>query len=284
MTETVRSVEKLITGKETKLVGDFTVRRILPKRELRRIGGFVFLDHFGKVTVDPRDFDVPPHPHIGLQTVTYLFSGEILHKDSLGSEQVIKPGDVNWMTAGKGITHSEQAIEFQEYHGIQTWVGLPHKFRKTNPSFEHFSSDLLPLVKYDGSTIRIIAGDFDEMSSPIPTFQELTYLDVEIFDGSGVSLPVANSHELGVYVVEGAIYIDNVLVKSGILAKLSDSGNEIIVESVDKARLIVFGGATLAEPTVIYWNFIADTLDEAKRRFEDWENGKFPDVAGYVRN
>src|SRR5690606_14934492 len=157
---------------ESRLPGDFVVHRALPRRELRRIGGFVFLDHFDQPNITPELFDVPPHPHIGLQTVTYLFEGEILHTDSLDYQQPIVPGDVNWMTAGRGITHSEQVTRLlPRIHGIQSWVGLPHKDRKTEPDFSNFAGSSLPVIEGSGYSIKVIAGECLGGTSPIPTFQ-----------------------------------------------------------------------------------------------------------------
>lgn len=278
-----RRIEQIIKGKETKLVGDFSVKRILPQRNLRRIGGFVFLDHFGKVVVKPEDFDVPPHPHVGLQTVTYLYSGEILHRDSLGSEQLINPGDVNWMTAGKGITHSEQGIKHQEYHGIQSWIGLPHNFRQTDPAFENFERDNLPKINFGANSLRVIAGEFEENVSPITTFQPLTYFDLLINQPKTLEIPVNPKHEIGLYVVEGEIKLSNTIFREGMLAKFSDEGQIIFIEPITKARLMIFGGEPLPEPTVIYWNFITDTIGEAKQKMIDWKTGLFPEVKNYEK-
>lgn len=279
-----RKIELLLPAKESSLPGNFTVYRALPRRELRRVGGFVFLDHFDAENVTPEKFDVPPHPHVGLQTVTYLFEGEILHTDSLDFQEIIKPGAVNWMTAGKGITHSEQVVRnLPRMHGVQSWVGLPHDKRKTEPNFEHFSAGNLPLVKLEKAAIRILAGNLDENVSPIPTFQELTYLDIEIFENTEITLNVNPNHELAIYVCEGAIEIDGQTIERFSLGKLSDEGSEITFSSKSAARLVLFGGETLPEPTVIYWNFITDTIGEAKQALIDWEDGKFPEVKKYVK-
>src|SRR5437868_4476861 len=171
-----RKIQLKLSAKESPLTGSFSVYRALPRRELRRVGGFVFFDHFDAEAIAPADFDVPPHPHVGLQTVTYLFEGEIQHTDSLGFQEIIKPGAINWMTAGKGITHAEQVLKpIPRMHGIQSWVGLPHDKRRTAPSFEHFPEEDLPLIEMENARIRVLAGNLDENASPIPTFQELTY-------------------------------------------------------------------------------------------------------------
>lgn len=279
-----RKIELKLIAKESPLVGNFSVYRALPRRELRRVGGFVFFDHFDVENISPEQFDVPPHPHIGLQTVTYLFEGEILHTDSLDSEQSITPGDVNWMTAGRGITHAEQVLKnLPRMHGIQSWVGLPHDKRKIAPSFEHFAKENLPTFETVCAKIRVLAGNLDANVSPIPTFQALTYLDIAAEAGCALEINVKKSHELAVYVCEGEISIDGETVEKFALAKLSDGEEKFSFKSENGARFVLFGGETLPEPTVIYWNFITDTLGEAKQAMLDWEDGKFAEVPKYKK-
>jgi quercetin 2,3-dioxygenase len=277
-----RKIQLKLTAKESPLTGSFTVYRALPRRELRRVGGFVFFDHFDAEKIAPEHFDVPPHPHVGLQTVTYLFEGEILHTDSLGFQEYITPGAVNWMTAGRGITHAEQAMKLiPRMHGIQSWVGLPHAHRKTAPSFEHFAEDNLPTVELENARIRVLAGNLGESSSPIPTFQELTYLDISAGAGCALEINVNPSHELAAYVCEGEISIHGGRVERFVLAKLSDGEDKFAFSCEQGARFVVFGGEQLPDPTVIYWNFITDSLGEAKQAMLDWEAGKFPEVPKY---
>lgn len=279
----MRSIDLILPAAKTTLPGEFTVYRALPRRELRRVGGFVFLDHFDQENITPELFDVPPHPHIGLQTVTYLFDGEILHTDSLDYQQNVLPGDVNWMTAGKGITHSEQVTEPQKrIHGIQSWVGLPHKDRKTEPAFENFTRDILPKIVKEKYTITVIAGECCGEASPIPTFQKLLYLDVEAINGAVIQFPVDPTYEVAIYVCSGSISVDGKDVVKHDLAKLT-SGDLIEISVGEDARFVVIGGEPLAEPTVIYWNFIADTVGEAKQAMIDWEDGKFPEVKLYKK-
>lgn len=279
-----RKIELILPAKESSLPGNFTVYRALPRRELRRVGGFVFLDHFDAENVKPENFDVPPHPHIGLQTVTYLFEGEILHTDALGFQQFVEPGAVNWMTAGKGITHSEQVLKtLPRMHGIQSWVGLPQKDRKTEPNFKHFGENIIPQIENENCKIRVIAGNLDENVSPIPTFQELTYFDIEAKPNCFMNLLVNPSHELAIYVCEGEIEIDGQFIKRFELAKLSNDDEKLRFLSEKGARFILFGGENLPEPTVIYWNFITDSVGEAKQALLDWEDGKFPEVTKYKK-
>ena len=279
-----RTIQLKLTAKESPLTGDFSVYRALPRRELRRVGGFVFFDHFDAENIRPENFDVPPHPHIGLQTVTYLFEGEILHTDSLGFKEFITPGAVNWMTAGRGITHSEQVMKkIARMHGIQSWVGLPHEHRKTEPSFTHFAEDELPTVELEKARIRVLAGNLDANGSPIRTFQELTYLDVSADANCALEINVNPAHELAIYVCEGEISVGGEPVGRFVLAKLSDGEATLAFSCKQDARFVVFGGEHLADPTVIYWNFITDTLGEAKQATIDWEEGKFPEVPKYKK-
>lgn len=277
----MRTVDLILTAAESYLPGDFVVHRALPRRELRRIGGFVFLDHFDQPNITPELFDVPPHPHVGLQTVTYLFEGEILHTDSLDNQLSIAPGDVNWMTAGHGITHAEQVTELlPRIHGLQSWVGLPHDKRKVEPAFEHFPNVILPKIIGENFDITVIAGRCEDRESPIPTFQELVYLDISADEGSSYELAVDRSHELAVYVCEGSILIDSKEISRHDLAKLS-AGDTFRFEATAQSRFVLLGGEPLPEPTIIYWNFITDTTAEARQSEADWKNGKFPPVTRY---
>ena len=277
----MRTVDLILTASESYLPGDFVVYRALPRRELRRVGGFVFLDHFDQPDITPELFDVPPHPHVGLQTVTYLFEGEILHTDSLDYQVKVVPGEVNWMTSGRGITHSEQVIEKQpRIHGVQSWVGLPHDKRKVEPSFENFPREVLPKIETAGVSITLIAGKVNDQKSPIPTYQELTYLDISAVDGTSYEFPVDPSHELAVYVCGGTVQIGGREINLHDVAKLS-AGDIFRFTATSDARFILLGGEPLPDPTVIYWNFITDTIGEAKQRAIEWQDGKFPPVSKY---
>lgn len=279
----MRTVDLILPASKSFLPGDFVVHRALPRRELRRVGGFVFLDHFDQPNVTPELFDVPPHPHVGLQTVTYLYEGEILHTDSLDYQQKILPGDVNWMTSGRGITHAEQVVETQpRVHGLQSWVGLPHDKRKIDPAFEHFSKDVLPMIEGDGFAMTVIAGEIEGQRSPIPMFQELVYVDIRANAGTSHEFAVDPAHELAVYVASGEIKIGGTTLTRHDLGKLS-SGDRFEFESLTDAQFVLIGGEPLPEPTVIYWNFITDTLGEAKQKLVDWEEGTFPPVRLYEK-
>ncbi|MBL8125468.1 MAG: pirin family protein [Pyrinomonadaceae bacterium] len=276
-----RTVDVILPASKSFLPGDFVVHRALPRRELRRVGGFVFLDHFDQPNITPELFDVPPHPHVGLQTVTYLYEGEIFHTDSLDYQQKIYPGDVNWMTSGRGITHSEQVTELQpRVHGLQSWVGLPHDNRKTDPAFDHFSKDVLPKIDGDEFSMTVIAGEIDGKRSPIPTYQDLVYIDIRAAAGTSHQFGVNPSHELAVYVAEGEVRIGDRTLTRHDLGKLS-TGDMFGFDALSDSKFVLIGGEPLPEPTVIYWNFITDTIGEAKQRLKDWEDGEFAPVNKY---
>lgn len=279
----LRKIDLILSASESMLPGNFVVHRALPRRELRRVGGFVFLDHFDETDITPEKFDVPPHPHVGLQTVTYLFDGEILHTDSLDYLQPIRPGDVNWMTSGQGITHAEQVTSnLPRLHGVQAWVGLPHADRKAEPDFQHFDGAGLPLIERDGAKITVIAGECDGEVSPIPTFQQLVYLNILAPAGASREFSINPVHELAVYVCEGSVNIAGTELKRFDLGRLSKGNAFAFTTSVDSTFLLL-GGEPLPDPTVVYWNFVTDTLGEAKQRLIDWEEGRFPPVSKYKK-
>lgn len=272
-----RAVAALWPAKATELVGDARVLRALPRAELRRVGPFVFCDHFGPVPATRAAMDVPPHPHVGLQTVTYLFSGAVAHRDSLGTRQDIRPGDVNWMTSGRGIVHAEAVYPGpQPLHGMQLWVALPRGQRQGPPAFEHFPKERLPRWERDGARVGVIAGRLEDAVSPVPTFQPLTLWDVELRAGAGVLLPVDPAQALAVYGVEGAVSVGGTDVAQGVLAHLDEGAPALALRSDTGARLMVLGGTPLPDPLVIWWNFVVDSVAEGRSRVADWEAGRFP--------
>ncbi|HZR37097.1 MAG TPA: pirin family protein [Nevskia sp.] len=282
MSEAARGISLLLPAKPAQLTGAATVLRALPRRERRRVGPFVFFDHFGPHSSDGA-MDVLPHPHVGLQTVTYLFSGAIEHRDCLGSVQVIRPGDVNWMTAGRAITHAEMVVRGgEELHGIQTWIGLPPGRRKIEPAFEHFDGGTLPEVEYPGATVKVIAGALDGRRSPVPTFQPTTYLDLQLRPGAALSLPINPAHELALYVAVGEVAVGETVVSRGVLASLAQGGEALQLASSTGARAVLIGGEPMQEPTVIWWNFIVDSVEEGRACEQDWKAGRFPQVPGFA--
>ena len=264
-------------------LGDgFQVRRALPDARLRSVGPFVFFDQMGPVTLrGGRALDVRPHPHIGLATVTYLFEGEILHRDSLGTVQAIRPGEVNWMTAGRGIAHSERTppalrgIESRIF-GLQVWVALPEAHEEDPPAFAHHEN--LPLFQENGVTIRLILGDLFGMSSPVATLTPIFYADVTLAAGKAVAIP-PDPDERAVYLVEGAVDIDGETYREGELL-VFQMGADVRLRGAPGARLVVFGGPVLDTPRYLWWNFVSSRKERIEQAAEDWRAGRFAPVPG----
>jgi redox-sensitive bicupin YhaK (pirin superfamily) len=264
-------------------LGDgFTVRRALPDAKRRAVGPFVFFDQMGPVRLEPgHGLDVRPHPHIGLATVTYLFEGEILHRVSLGSVQAIRPGEVNWMTAGRGIVHSERtAPELRAagpaLSGVQTWVALPREEEECEPSFSHHAA--LPQWEDGGVTLRVILGDVLGLSSPVPTLSPIVYADIELQATRRFAVP-SKHEERGLYVIEGDIAIGAQQAAAGEMLVLTP-GSEVVVEASTPARVLLFGGAALDGPRHVWWNFVSSRSDRIVEAARDWKDGRFPAVPG----
>ncbi|HET7546242.1 MAG TPA: pirin family protein [Usitatibacter sp.] len=264
-------------------LGDgFQVRRALPSAQRRSVGPFVFFDQMGPVRLEPgHGLDVRPHPHIGLATVTYLFEGEILHRDSLGSVQPIRPGEVNWMTAGRGIVHSERtAPELRaagpRLSGLQVWVGLPREDEETEPEFAHHEG--LPVMEDNGVTVRCILGDVLGMSSPVATRSPTLYADISLTAGRRIALP-SEPDERAIYIVEGIVEIAGRTYGVGEML-VFETGVEVLVASHTGARFMVFGGAPLDGPRFVWWNFVSSREDRIRQAAEDWRTGRFPAVPG----
>ena len=265
-------------------IGGFAVRRVLPSVPKQMVGPFIFFDHMGPARLAPGEgLDVRPHPHIGLATVTYLFEGEILHRDSLGSVQAIRPGDVNWMTAGRGIAHSERTPpELRKagasVHGIQTWVALPRAAEEVEPSFSHHPAVTLPLVERQGASVRVIAGHAFGARSPVAVFTDTLYAAAELEPGA--SLVVSPEHaERGVYVVEGNVTIGDDGTEAGELAVLEE-GVEVEVRAPFSATLMLLGGAKMDGPRFIWWNFVSSSKERMERAKDDWREDRFGQIPG----
>src|SRR5512142_1504035 len=264
-------------------LGDgFRVRRALPSRARPSVGPFVFFDHMGPVALAPgQGLDVRPHPHIGLATVTYLFEGEILHRDSLGTVQPIRPGEVNWMTAGRGIVHSERTppalrAAGPRLSGIQVWVGLPEAQEEAEPSFAHHAD--LPVLEDNGTTVRLILGDLLGMASPVATFSPTFYADVTLTPGRRVALP-SDPDERAIYVVEGSVAVGARSLACGEML-VFEAGTEVVAASAGGARFVAFGGAPLEAPRHVWWNFVSSREERIRQAAEDWKAGRFPRVPG----
>lgn len=274
----------------TKNLGDnFTVRRLLPAHPHKMVGPFVFFDHMGPVAFGAgQGLDVRPHPHIGLATVTYLFDGAILHRDSLGTIQEIHPGDVNWMTAGSGIVHSERSPERlresgSTMHGIQVWVALPKEHEKHVPAFEHHSAVSLPEISHPGVRLRIIAGSAYGRTAPTTTFSELFYVAAEMDAGARLDLP-AEYGQRAVYPVEGRLAIDGVELAEKNMAVLADA-QETTIEALTQAKVMLLGGKPLDGDRFIWWNFVAsskDAIQQAKEKWRAQQFGKVPDESEWI--
>ena len=278
-----QSVAKIIEPRARDL-GGFQVRRILPVASHRMVGPFIFFDHMGPTEFEPgKGIDVRPHPHVGLATVTYLFDGEILHRDSLGFEQPIRPGDVNWMTAGRGIVHSERTgpeerARAARLHGIQSWVALPKESEETEPSFHHYPVAELPVSEDAGVTMRQIAGSAYGMRSPVRTYSEMFYLDVQMRTGAEIAMP-SEHEERAVYVVDGGVTIEGDGPLSKAMAVL-EPGAPVTLRADNPSRLMLLGGSPMDGDRHIWWNFVASSQDRIERAKSDWKNGDFPSVPG----
>jgi len=280
------SVELIIEGRSRDL-GGFVVRRTLPSIERRLVGPFIFFDHMGPVRLPPGDgLDVRPHPHIGLATVTFLFEGEILHRDSLGSRQPIRPGDVNWMLAGRGIVHSERTepalrAAGVRAHGIQSWMALPLKDEASAPRFEHHDAAALPRLERPGAILDVIAGQAFGATSPAGVLSPTLYVHARL--EAGARLPVDDQHaERAVYVVEGTITIDERTFGPATMAILAP-GVVTEVTAREPARLMLIGGARLDGPRFIDWNFVSSDKAQLQRAKAAWradDTTWFPKVPG----
>jgi hypothetical protein len=265
-------------------VGHFAVRRALPHARRRMVGPFIFFDHFGPAEFHSgQGIDVRPHPHIGLATVTYLFDGEIMHRDSLGTAAAIRPGAVNWMTAGHGIVHSERTApehrrEGEPIHGLQCWVALPAAEEERAPGFAHHDVAALPLVTENGTSVRVVAGEIYGARSPVETLWETLFADVTLAAGS--SLPFdATTEERGAYLISGEIEIAGERFSAGRLL-LFHPGDAITITAVTDAHLVLLGGAAMDGPRHIWWNFVSSRKERIEQAKADWKQSRFDTVPG----
>ena len=281
-TETQGCISLVIEG-QPKDLGGFSVRRVLPAPRQRSVGPFVFYDEMGPATFPAGEgIDVRPHPHIGLATITYMFTGEIMHRDSLGYTQPIQPGAVNWMTAGRGIVHSERSgadrgIE-SRMHGMQAWVALPAGMQEIDPSFEHYPVDRIPTLSRPGVRLTLIVGTAYGETSPVTVQSPMFYLEADLEAGARLALPDEHA-DRAAYVVSGRITVEGRAFADGTLVVFRpNQAAEIAAES--EAKVMLLGGAPLPEPRVLWWNFVAtdqDRIEAAKRK---WAAGGFERIAG----
>jgi hypothetical protein len=273
-----------VIGSRQRDLGGFVVRRVLPSEGRQMVGPFIFFDHLGPTQFEPGyGIDVRPHPHIALATVTYLFSGSLEHRDSLGSVREIRPGDVNWMTAGRGIVHSERTaptarVSGEHVHGIQSWVALPDGQEDGEPTFVHYPAATLPTRVGDGVDLTVIAGEAFGLRSPVATLWPTLYVHVQIAHGATLEVPSDRS-ERAVYVVQGELTVGDIAVTAGQLAVL-EPGQKSTLRALGDTRAMLLGGEHFPMPRYIWWNFVASSQERIERAKERWERQQFPVVPG----
>ena len=278
------SIALTLTGQDKDLGGGFKVRRLLPSAQRQAVGPFIFFDHFGPVQVEPgHSHDVRPHPHIGLATVTYLFDGAIMHRDSLGSAQRIEPGAINWMTAGRGIVHSERApddLKARVYtiHGIQLWAALPAEHEEVAPQFVHTPASAIPVLKLDHAEVRVLIGTAFGCTSPVRSFAPAVYLDVLLEAGAVFDLPLLAA-ELAVYAIDDSFEVDGEAVAAHTLVLLGGKV-PVRITATRRVRLMVLGGDALDGRRLMWWNFVSSRRDRIVQASQDWLAQTMGQVAG----
>jgi len=269
----------VIDARKAAISAQLEVRRILPFRLRRMVGPFIFMDHAGPVQQSPQtvhSLDVLPHPHIGLSTVSYLFDGQVTHRDSLGVEQIIKPGEVNWMTAGRGIAHSERfedpaVLANGGFEMIQTWVALPEKDEEDSPTFDNYKPDQLPVFTDKGIWMRLIAGNAYGLNNDVKTHSPLFYLNIVLEPGARFNLPKEHS-ERGVYIVKGSVETEGYVYKDGQMLVYNKGADPVITAQV-KTTVMLLGGEPLGE-RFIWWNFVSSRKERIEQAKEDWKQGR----------
>jgi redox-sensitive bicupin YhaK (pirin superfamily) len=280
------SVEHVIIPPVRDLGDGFKVRRALPSAQRRTVGPFIFLDHFGPIVFRAGTGpEIRPHPHIGLSTLSYLLEGEMIHRDSAGNVETIHPGDVNWMTAGSGIVHSERSPpDFRTRGGTifgqQIWVALPKALEETEPGFSHHAESSLPVLEADGVSLTVVAGEGFGKRSPVPVLSDLMYVDVVLKPGARLQVP-AQHIERAAFIVSGEIEV------AGQIGSFGDSQfvvfkphAEIVLEARGGAHLMLVGGEPLPEPRHVYWNFVSSSKERIEQAKDDWRHGRFPHIVG----
>ncbi len=276
------AVELLIQPRDQDL-GGFSVRRCLPTIGRKSVGPWVFFDHFGPVTLPAGPGpNVRPHPHVNLATVSYLFDGEILHRDSLGSVQAIRPGDINLMVAGRGIVHSERerpeaTRHVRPLHGLQLWLALPQSDEETDPAFHHYPSADIPAVTADGVSLRVMMGTAFGITSPVKTFAQTLYVEAELQPGQSLVLP--DAPQRAVYVAQGEVRVASTAIAQHTMAVLRDSSAGATLHAQAPSRVVIIGGESLGQ-RFIEWNFVSSRKERIEQAKQDWANGRFPKVPG----
>ena len=268
----------------TKDLGEFTVRRTLPDKSRQRVGPFIFFDHMGPAAFPPGSgVSVRPHPHIGIATITYLFDGIIVHKDSLGYDQPITRGAVNWMTAGRGVVHSERSpadlmANGSHLHGIQAWVALPIELEETDARFEHYPESEIPTVELPGVNLTIIAGEAYGACSPVKTSSETIYVEADLEKGATLETP-GEFDELAVYCVTGGVTVDGYELRPGQMA-VFEPHTSATIAAIVASKIMLPGGATLEGERILWWNFVSSSRERINQAKKDWLEKKFDEVPG----
>ena len=282
-TDSALAVVATVIDARARELGGVAIRRVLPAAARRMVGPFTFLDEMNGAFAAGQGLDVPPHPHIGLATVTYLFDGEMVHRDSLGSLQPIRPGDINWMTAGRGIVHSERTAaerrtQASRLHGLQIWVALPLAHEETQPAFRHHPGASLPERERDGIRLRVLAGSAFGMTSPVLTLSPLFYVEAVMSAGSALSLPTEHE-ERALYVVEGAVGCGPERTEPGRMLVFGP-GASVVLRAESAARIVLLGGAPLDGRRYIHWNFVSSSRERIEQAKREWKERRFPTVPG----
>lgn len=274
------NVELIINPKASDIGDNFIVRRSLPRAEKRMVGPFIFWDHMGPVELsETKEMKVRAHPHIGLATLTFLFSGEIMHRDSLGNEQAIRPGEVNWMTAGRGIVHSERSKPSapMTLEGIQLWIALPKDSEEIEPSFVHHKASELPRFEYNGAELLLIAGKALEHVSPVPVYSDLFYLKGSMKREENFEFKVKPGCEAALYLTKGKIKVGNDIIEPGMMVIYKIS-KDLMFETLEQSEFMIFGGEVFPEKRNIWWNFVSSDKEKIEQAKRDWSEGLFPEV------
>lgn len=277
---------KLLVSERQADLGNFLVGRLLPFRKKRQVGPFTFIDHMGPATLSAGKYvDVDQHPHIGLSTFTYLFEGEIEHRDSVGSVQIIAPGDVGFMTSGKGVTHTERTPQHARggkeitMHGYQIWVALPKEKEEIAPHFDYYHSSEIPVWKSDSMTLKLVAGNAFGQSAPLQGYSPLFMVDILAESTTKLDLRDQLKGEVAFVIVKGCILVDNDKVEAGQML-ISKSNEQCEIHLEEGTQVLLFGGEPLQEEHYLHWNFVSHSKDRLREAIEDWKNRKFPTVPG----
>lgn len=275
----------LIIEERAANIGNFMVGRLLPFRQKRAVGPFVFIDHMGPAQLkDYENLDVPPHPHIGLSTLTYLFEGAIMHKDSTGVDMEIQPGAVNWMTAGRGVVHSERTPEYlrtseKSLHGLQIWVALPKELEESEPTFSHIAAEDIPHWEQHGVYIKLIAGKAFGRQSPVPVHSNLYFIEIKSTKEQTLSIGDYLFGESALYILEGHIKSEgNVYEPKQIL--IANDSKLCEFEIGENTTIYIFGGTPFPEERFIDWNFVSSSKERLVKAIDDWKHQRFPKVPG----